>query len=212
MKITDIALGTPITIDAYNTKGSISFNSVVEEVLKDGILIQPLRKDNMSVGFDPDKVRCDMTLNEGEPRKWLNCEIKLIKNWKDEIYHYVRCESQGLATNRRNSFRQFLGIKGVVRIGENTQACDCLIKDISSTGIAFILDITKENVLGSMARISFIDMSNNFSINAEIVRILPLENACLYGCKFTKTSMELDRYIAMKQRNRMQGVKKKVFG
>jgi hypothetical protein len=101
----------------------------------------------------------------------------------------------------------WLGIEGVARVGVNRTAYNVIVKDISVSGISFILHKDMGIDPGEMAHITFndVDARTKFSLSAIIVRTAEMEDGrVLYGCRLNQESPAISKYVADKQREKLK--------
>ena len=206
MKLINITEGTEITVKAYSEFDSISFNTKCVQVLGDSILVESIKKEKEPINFKSDIVKIDvLIIKEGQsPIIWKNVSITYIAYLNQE-FHYITAFSEGFHFNRRNAYREYLGIVGTVQIGFNNMAYDIIVKDISSSGFSFVSPDNLD-IIGQLAHLVFQDKDKiSFNINAQVVRKqIIYEKKIVYGCETTMNNSTIENYIIKKQRDRAQ--------
>ena len=206
MKLTDLTEGTEITIKAYTEYDSIQFNTKCVQVLDDSILVEPIKKGKEPINFKSDIVKIDVALaREGQsPIIWKNVSITYI-GYMNQEFHYITAFTVGFPFNRRGAFREYIGQIGTVQIGANHMAYDIIVKDISSSGFAFV---TSENldIIGQVAHLVFQDKDHvPFNIYGQVVRKQIIhDKKIVYGCVNSSNYSSIETYIIKKQRERAQ--------
>ena len=117
------------------------------------------------------------------------------------------CKNPGKQINRRTAVRVWLGIDGVAQIGIHRVAYEVIVKDISVSGISFILHKDLKLKQGTIVHITFNDTDARvkFSLGAIIVRQAPLEDGrMLYGCRLNQESPSISKYVNDKQREKLK--------
>lgn len=184
---------------------SLDFPTVVSTVENDHILAEPVRIDGKIVGFAGDGVRLDLIFirQDKPPFIWKNIRCLTVMSGGAVRYQIIAF-SEGYEMNRREAFRLFLGINGIVQMGLNRKAMEVIVKDVSETGFSFVSTEDIEQVINMPARLVFMDLNRNYSLMGLIVRkVIIGPNKILYGCHLTVRNQELNRYITEKQRQQM---------
>ena len=210
MKLTNITEGTELTIKAYTEFDSIEFNTTCIQILDDSILVKPIKKENEPINFKSDIVKLDVSVirEDQSPMIWKNVSIAYIAYMNQE-FHYITAFSVGFPFNRRNAYREYIGMFGSVQIGINNMAYDIVVKDISSMGFAFV---TSEDldIIGQLAHLVFQDKDQvPFNIYGQVVRKQMIhDKKNVYGCTTTSHYSSIENYIIKKQRDRVQNKSK----
>lgn len=177
-------------------------------------LVEPIVRDNKVIGFPPNGVSYAVTYVDKDtqkPYEWQNVIVKQVAFADGSKYHIFISDKDAKEVNRRERYRLWLGCDGLLQIGIGQKATSVIIKDISATGISFIIEnpaavdaalVPKNSTLVSL---SFSDVETNtkFRINAVVVRIEEMEDGrVLYGCRMTQESSSVAKFINTKQRER----------
>lgn len=217
MYIDEAVFGAEVTIDAIIGSNKIELRSEVvdmdpqiRELLARKAKILPIRlleEEGKVVTFPAGIIYKVFISHEGVPYMWNEVAIKQIVHPKTgDKMHLVISNQDARQYNRREYYRLYLGYEGVAQIGSVHKAKHVLVKDISATGIGFILDKKDaENVgIGDEVHIKFEDSFTNtkFDMITRIVRVVDDEdeNRSIYGCKQDKYSETLNKYVITKQR------------
>lgn len=210
MFLQEIDVESKVTILVRIGSQTLAFDTVVEEPSDDGILTQPIYRDEKLIGFKTKGLIITLQIcNKSDEKvyEFNNVEILNVKTKDGTIHHKMSCKNPGKQINRRTAVRVWLGIEGVARVGANRTAYTVIIKDISVSGISFILHKDMGIEAGEMAHITFndIDAKVKFSLSAIVVRTAEMEDGrVLYGCRLNQESPAISRYVAEKQREKLK--------
>ena len=206
MKLTNLTEGTEIIVKAYTEYESIEFNTKCVQVLDNSILVEPIKKENEPINFKSDIVKIDVSVirEEQSPLIWKNVSVTYI-SYMNQEFHYITAFSEGFTFNRRNAYREYMGMPGTVQIGINNMAYEIIVKDISSIGFSFV---TSENldIIGQLSHLVFQDKDRvPFNIYGQVVRKQIIhDKKYVYGCITASYYSSIDTYIIKKQRERVQ--------
>ncbi|MDO5403755.1 MAG: hypothetical protein Q4F11_09990, partial [Eubacteriales bacterium] len=147
------------------------FPSVVIAAESNGILTEPIRIGEKVLSFENSSVKVNLIMNRADkpPFVWRGVGITTISG-KGGTKYKVIAAGKGVQVNRRNAFRLFIGMRGVVQIGANKKALEIIVKDVSDTGFSFVSDLDYDNAENTPIRLVFTDLSQNFSLIGLIVR------------------------------------------
>lgn len=182
------------------------------------VVANVIKEDGSIVGFPVGNIQyiLDCTV-DSKPYLFNGIQINAIKLPTGSEYHIIFSDKNMAPYNRRQEFRLWLGVDGIAQLGLNKAAREVIIKDISMGGIGFVTGLDYECNVGDTAHISFSDKQVDrntrevkelrFSINAKVMRIVEVDTKTkVIGCKITSCNNRagLEKYIAQKQRERMQ--------
>ncbi|MGN0515252.1 MAG: PilZ domain-containing protein [Lachnospiraceae bacterium] len=201
MKLTEAEVGKSISVTLVTEGKTLNFNSFVTAVLDDSILIEPITEDEKTIGFNNRKVNVVYIAEETKPYIWLNVEIRLVK-YNDQVYHQLITDGPGTKFNRRRSFRQYVGIEGMVNNVNETFSV--IIKDVSANGCSFVTN--QELEIGGRVIVSFSSDEENFVIRTMIIRKLEIEETgkIVYGCETAVPNHKIEKFVSDRQRKDMQ--------
>lgn len=205
MRLVEVEAGANIILQVHMKGQSLDFPTVVSTTEKDHLLVEPVRIDGKIVGFSGDGVRLDLIYvrQDKPPFVWKNIRCTTIMSGGAAKYQVIAF-SEGYEMNRREAFRLFLGINGIVQMGMNRKAMEVIVKDVSETGFSFVSTEDIEQVINMPVRLVFMDLNRNYSLMGIVVRkVVIAPNKILYGCHLTVKNRELSRYINEKQRQQM---------
>ncbi|MDD3240763.1 MAG: PilZ domain-containing protein [Lachnospira sp.] len=178
------------------------FASVVKEQEKTAIYTEPIRINGKVLSFNGAHVTVSLIMNRAEksPVVWKGVGVTTISG-KAGTRYMVVANGEGFEMNRRDAFRLFIGVNGVVQMGTNRKALDIIVKDVSDTGFSFVCEEDFDKPEGKPVRLVFTDMNQNFSLVGLVVRkVLIAEKKIIYGCKLSIPNKKLGHYINEKQR------------
>jgi len=122
----------------------------------------------------------------------------LLKNtiYKNKTYYKVIPTGDGFEINRRNAFRLYIEVKGVVQIGTNSVPLDVIIKDVSENGFSFVSKDNIEKPLRSTVRLVFADINKSINLNGILVRKEKIDQSkYFYGCVLNIKNQMISQYI-----------------
>lgn len=210
MLLQEIDVGSKTTILVRIGSQTLAFDTIVQEPSEDGVLTEPIYRNDKLIGFKTKGLIITVqicNLSDEKVYEFNNVEILNVKTKDGEIHHKMICKFPGKQINRRTAVRVWLGIEGVARVGANRTAYNVVVKDISVSGISFILHKDMGIDAGEMAHITFndVDARTKFSLSAIIVRTAEMEDGrVLYGCRLNQESPAISKYVADKQREKLK--------
>lgn len=210
MLLQEIAVGSKATILVRIGSQTLAFDTPVQEPAEDGVLTEPIYRNDKLIGFKTKGLIITVqicNLADEKVYEFNNVEILNVKTKDGEIHHKMICKYPGKQINRRTAVRVWLGIEGVARVGVNRTAYNVIVKDISVSGISFILHKDMGIESGEMAHITFndVDARTKFSLSAIIVRTAEMEDGrVLYGCRLNQESPAISKYVTDKQREKLK--------
>ncbi len=202
MHIKEIPLGSPITVIASIEKHYLEFNTRVVGVAEESIVMELIKNDEgRALSFASDKITVDISYvveEEKPPFLWRNVKIAHIKN-NNNTFHVATQSAEGKRENRRGAYRLFLGEDAILDIVDSPRSIPVILKDISSTGFAFIHP--GELSINKFCKIACTVDNKKLVLSGTIVRKQVMDNGnTIYGCHMEKFSKELEKFIAQKQR------------
>lgn len=211
MLLQEVDVGSRVTILVGIGSQTLTFDTTVEEPAVDGILTEPVYRDEKLVGFRTKGLVIRIQVTNASDQKvyeFANVDILNVKTEDEKIHHKMVCKLPGKQINRRTAVRVWLGLEGVAMIGTNRVAYEVIVKDISVSGISFVFHKDMNVEPGTMAHITFHDTEKRmkFSLSAIIVRTAQLDdNKVLYGCRLNQESPAIAKYVNDKQREKLKG-------
>lgn len=210
MLLQEIDVGSKATILVRIGSQTLAFDTIVQEPAEEGVLTEPIYRNDKLIGFKTKGLIITVQICNTSDEKvyeFNNVEILNVKTKDGEIHHKMIAKNPGKQVNRRTAVRVWLGIDGVARVGVNKTAYNVIVKDISVSGISFILHKDMGIDPGEMAHITFndVDARTKFSLSAIIVRTAEMEDGrVLYGCRLNQESPAIAKYVTDKQREKLK--------
>ena len=163
MRLAELPVGTGILFDVSIQKQELEFPSEVVEVHDNFILTKPVMSKGKVVGLGGEGVSVSLTYsrNDKAPIVWKGVGCSVVKT-KGRVLYKVIASGAGFEVNRREAFRLFVGLEGIARVGTNRRAMDVILKDLSDTGFAFVVDHEIEDATGLSVRLVFKDFDRNY--------------------------------------------------
>lgn len=203
MNINDFAPGQIVQLDIKLDNISGSYDAKVALIYKSLLLLEPIYVGGALVGF-PKSAEVNLTYTEQSTYFiWKKINIRTII-FKNHHYHAAEIIGDAETGNRRNNFRVYIGEDMPVTYftEEGPRSMNCLIKDISETGFAFICDDDTFQ-LERTVRLNIPQKDRSvIHISAKIVRSVPMDDGVrtLYGCHFIERNPKLSGYLMKIQR------------
>ena len=168
--------------------------------------------NGQTLGLGSAKGALDVIASFPDDKPILFSDIKAVAIKYDSAKCYeVTCENPGKAINRRGSYRCFVGTHSEVNSGVGAQPYPAVVKDVSATGFAVILDEANKLEIGQLVYCAMHDTIEstgedfNFSMFGIVVRTQELDRGkVVYGCQHNKPVIGIDKYIAKKEREELQ--------
>lgn len=203
MWLYELTEGETIQIIASKNRSSVHYDTTVVCCKQGVILVEPIRENGIIINFQGADVRCDVAYMEnGEnPICWEGCTVQLV-TIKDHKYHAVYTKKMSKKLNRREAYRQYLGLKGTLTLDGSRGGGSVIVKDISATGVAFVGDPKLDMATVGSFQLDFddIDCRLNVHLNAKAVREIQVdENKKVFGAEIKKANVDLNSYISTKQ-------------
>jgi hypothetical protein len=214
MEIREITPSFKMSITISNQQSSMTLNSEIAFVEGSKLYVIPFEHNGVILNFNSNSITISMIAYEEEKTPYLWKIVHIGREVIDgENYHVITSDVNGVKINRRENFRVFLGIDGKATILGKNVPFDAMVKDISESGFAILLDITSEIKInkGEAVMIDFYDkgLDERFNLTGRVVRAEVTEKYVLYGCRLLKDSPLVRRYIANKQlENRLNSNRK----
>lgn len=202
MQLSKLPVGANIMFNVTIQKQGLEFPSEVVEVHDNFILTKPVMSKGKVVGLGGENVSVGLTYlrNEKSPMVWKGVACSIVKV-KGRILYRVVASGEGFEMNRRGNFRLFIGLEGIAQVGQNRRALNVILKDISETGFAFVVENEIQNAEKAPVRLVFKDFDRSYNLMGYIVRIEKVqEDKIVYGCHMNMRNQLISHYINIKQR------------
>ncbi len=216
MKINEIEEGTEVTLVIIYDEKTLNLQSTCVGKKGKDILIAALRVDGKVVNLDVSDLKIGLMIerHNKKPMMWADCEVKMLNN-KGSVFVRVASKFEGKEVNRRGTFRLSIGGAAKGRIGRNKEALPMILRDVSYSGFAVLMEEKGKYEEGMPIRVVHKDEELNtiLDLRGKIVRTEDRNGRQLLGCQLDIPSATLGKYIGEKQQkilaNRMGNNEKK---
>ncbi len=202
MKINEIEEGTIVTLIVLVGEKTLNLNSTCVGTKGKDLLVAALRVDGkvVNLGVGDVKVSLMVERDDQKPIMWADCEVKMIVA-KSNVLIRLSSKNDGKEVNRRGNFRLSIGGAAKGRIGRNKEALQMILRDVSYSGFAVVLDEKTKFDIGTPIRVVHKDEELNtiLDLRGKIVRTDELNGRQLLGCQLDLPSATLGKYIGEKQ-------------
>lgn len=226
LDITELLPSSIISLTARKGNRSYRFESFVLELSEQAdidfvktlenepLLIEPIKVDDKLVRFEKEGINYYFIgSHKGKPYLYENISIDKIKLPVYGVAHILRAPKEGRRFNRRDNFRVWLGQYCNIALRNTKAQHEAMVKDISNTGIGLIVKKEYEVNIGDAVEVQFNFEKYNeqkedyqftlHTLKGEIVRIVDQnEKVNLVGCRIIEGLEQVERFVAMKQREK----------
>lgn len=214
MEIKELSTQYKMSITISNGQSQMTLPSVICMVSANKLYVEPFMHNDVILNFNSPNISLSMIAYEDEkaPYIWksITIEKEVIEN---KIYHVITSGLSGVRINRRENFRVYVGLDAKATINGGKEKIDVIIKDISETGFAVLVDSAIQAKINTndALLVEFFDPAQEqfMSLLGRIVRGAVLEKYYLFGCRTLKDGGMSRKYIANKQlEKRINSMKK----
>lgn len=215
MEIREITPTFKMSITISNQQSSMTLNSDIAFVNGDKLYVTPFEHNGVILNFNSNAVLISMIAYQEEKTPFLWKVVHISREIIDGVhYHVITSEVAGVKINRRENFRVFIGIDGKATILGKEVPFDVMVKDVSESGFAILVDVTSEVKINKneALMVDFYDaiLDERFTLTGRVVRAEMTERYVLYGCRLLKDNDMMRRYIANKQLAHRVNSKKRI--
>lgn len=180
------------------------------------MVVPALTQNDKVIGFPTSGVVYQLIVvnkSDNKVYQWHTISIRQIKLPDQPPLHFFMSNRSGKEYNRREHYRLWLGCDGIANIGLHKTTFDVQVKDISATGVSFIIRdslLTEKNIQvheKDVVVLTFFDEASgsNFRLSALIVRGVKVDELrTLYGCKFAEENRLVGQFVTKRQRENLQ--------
>lgn len=196
--------GTPVTLKVKRESTVADFDTVLIDHVGNCLVCQPMMHEGKIINFAISGVTHEVNIFDKDVGKlyaWRNIEIKAGYYKKTTLCHLIYLNSVPVEINRRNNYRQYIGIDCKAEVFHRP-VVNVVLRDVSNNGVGFVAAERAYFEVGRMVKVSFSDEGGRFKFDlpCEIVRERELENGSIeYGCRVTEPPQSLANYVAHKQ-------------
>ena len=198
MKFTNIEPNSEISLYITHGEKYLEISAVILKHLSQKLTVIELKNyGNKRLNFKNVKIDVYYKSENNVPVVFKNATVVTHKNM-----YILQVTSDGVKSNRRNSFRVSVGVTGWFTVlGKPPK--QTIVKDVSNTGFA-ITDRKKELKLdiGTRATLKFDDMLMELFLEGTVVRVEEQEDYIIYGFTINNVCKDLSTYIQLKQRRK----------
>lgn len=204
MNLGEITEDYSVSVNVIKGNASATFTTTPAFYLAGNLYVHPFKYAGRIINFAYEGLSFELSvIKEGEvPCVWKNVTITREIHG-GEIYHAISASTDGVRVNRRNSFRVFVGTEGEVVDEETKEKYTATIKDISTTGIAIIPTVNKEDLFpaGRLLQVKYVDEDffTGIDVKCRVVRSFESDVGQVYGCQFVRIYPKVEHYVAMRQ-------------
>lgn len=215
MEIREITPSFKMSITISNQRSDITLNSEIAFVRENKLYVEPFEHNGVILNFNSGAVAISMIAYQEEKAPYLWKIVHIGREFIDgKHYHVITSDVAGVRINRRENFRVFIGLDGKATILGKDVPFDVMVKDVSESGFAILVDVTSEIKINKneAVMIDFYDkdVDEKYTLTGRVVRAEVTERYILYGCRLLKDNGSMRRYIANKQLAHRVNSKKKI--
>lgn len=201
MKINETEMGRNVHIEVVIDGKKLEFDSVIQAIVDETILIDPITKDEKTVGFKNHEALVIYVTSDNKPFAFSGATLTLVK-YQGQVFHQITAAGPGSPYNRRKSYRQHVGLEG--SINDLSGSKQVVVKDVSAHGCSFVT--SEELEVGNNIALTFMDGDKTFVIRSTIVRQFEVQGTgkYVYGCECKMANHKIEKYVTEKQREDLQ--------
>lgn len=202
MFINEVASESVVELLVKNKEGrEIVLTSVVVMPLSEGehrmILVEPFMHEGHLLVFN--SVMCQASITNADDNKIYKFRLRAVakKEHEGKIYHCLVSNEEVNEENRRTAKRFGLSAKGSIQLLGNTATMKGYVRDISATGISFLLAASSLQI-GDKVSVDFVHELSGARVKvvAQIVRSVEEEKGTLFGCVVHKHDAKYTQVIS----------------
>lgn len=200
MFIDELPVGSPvtlqITIDSkkFELVSIKRHNADLQEGNLHGILVEPFRHDGKLLKFDRGSFIA--ALDNIEDDKYYKFRLKAVTavRHNNTVYHMLISKDDAKFVNRREAIRVPLATTISVQGSTNMTG---RTKDISASGIAFVIDGLNAPEVGERLRCRFEKFYLTYNTSCKVVRCVKdkKNNCTLVGCEFERNYQNINELV-----------------
>lgn len=206
MKLAEFPKGTKITICSTKNNSYYEYQTEIIASNRNVIAAKPVVVDGKVVRFSSETARHVVNVNE-KRKAYVFQQVKLsmrrLSMKRNQFVICIQSDEDVRAVNRRDFFRVFLGVDGMMKSGKTTRTQEVMVKDVSAGGLGVMCPATVHVPLQSSVTVTFVDelTGEKFVLECVVVRReAQREQMVLYGCQLPKPSDEMEKFVALRQR------------
>lgn len=214
MEIRELSTSYKMSITISNGQSNVTLHSDIVSIVANKMYVEPFMHNGVVLSFNSENVSISMIAYEDEKTPYFWKTVTVEKEMiEDKVYHVISSGLIGVRLNRRENYRVYVGIEGKARLASSNERIDVIVKDISETGFAVLVDVKTEAKINTNDAlfVEFYDsvQEMHLSLMGRIVRGAVSEKYYLFGCRTLKDDGMSRKYIANKQlEKRINSMKK----
>lgn len=195
MNFIDIEPKTQLMLHIYKESKQLNIQVQLDRHLDDTTAVITLNYQGSQVlNFTGVTIDLEYGLQQAAPYMWKNVRVIFHRGY----YILKVFATDGIKTNRRDSFRVSIGVSGRTNHQDLTTAT---VRDISHSGFALASKKQVESLsVGDNIVVTFDDITFHIRLEGVLVRTEERDGIFIYGFKSTVFSPHLPQYLALKQR------------
>lgn len=202
MKIFELEEKTEVNLIILFGEKTLNFKSTYVGAKGKEALVSAVRVDGKVLNLEGDDIKVSLMVERenDKPIIWTDCDVKMIVV-KGNVLLKISSKSDAKSVNRRDGFRLFIGGNAKGRIGRNKEVLQMVLKDVSYSGFAVIIDSKTEYEKDMPIRVVYKDEELKVVLDliGKIVRVEARSDRRLLGCKLDLPNPVLGKYIGDKQ-------------
>lgn len=204
MELSSLSPGKKVVIKISRESTVAEFETEVIDVVGTCVVCKPVLHENKLVNFGIEGLQREVNIFDEELGRlfaWKQVDIKAGKFKKSILCHLLYLNSEPYEINRRNTFRQYLGIPGIA-VPFHRDPVDVTIRDVSNTGIGILAADKATFEVGRHIEVRFSDENGRFRFQLEckIVRERKTDRGAYeFGCTLIEPPALFGQYVAYKQ-------------
>lgn len=208
MKLTDFDRGTSIIISSTKNEKKRDFTTDITLSKPEANMVyaKPIIFNGKMVRFTDPEITHVVTVNAGSKvYSYKEVDVQTLQMDMDghKFALSITTEEDAEPVNRRNFFRVFLGVNGVLEAEIRQGRQEVVVKDVSANGIGVICSNQVNIPIGMSVFVDFVDelTGEEFKIDCVVVRRVKNDaNTIIYGCQLPESDDSMEKFVALKQR------------
>lgn len=201
MDLLKLNIATPVILRIKRDQDTAEFETQVIDHLNNCIVVAPILFEQKPLSFSSTEIKKTLVLFDREAGKlyeWRNIEVKYGYYKKKTLCHLIYTSDPPVEVNRRENYRQYIGIDGLVV--HFTERYKCVVKDVSNQGVGLVVSINVKIEPQDLVTVVFADENYSFALKCKVMRVRDLGGGRTeIGCKLTDINNTLPKYVAHKQ-------------
>lgn len=204
MDLSNIKPGKHVSLKIRRDTTVATFDTTVIEVIDNCLVCEPVLHEGRLVNFAIPDITREADVFDDVVNKlfaWKDIEIKAGYFKKTTLCHLLYLTSEPVEINRRNDYRQYVGINGLAEPFHRPKV-DVIVRDVSNNGIGIIAEDKGNFEVGRHVSVSFADDGGKyrFYLECKIIRERVMENGCYeIGCSVLNPPPTFSQYVVHKQ-------------